>query len=279
MQSLLRPIAARAKEHLASMWRSPDYRRLQRLQSRLRRVPRYRHVELEVDGWHLHAPDAASLFSSYREIVNQGIYRFAWDSPRPPRMLDLGANIGLAVLDLKRRHPHAHVLALEPDPKVCAYLRRNLGANGAADVDVRQVAAWTEPATLRFLSEGADAGRLDGVTANADREPASIDVEAVDVRTLFADGPFDLVKIDIEGAEKAVLPVCAHVLGETRFLFVEYHGAAGERGHLAETIAFMHGLGYRVQVQPIFHSMRPFESRPSHCGFELQLNLFGIRDR
>lgn len=275
MPSVLRPIAARAKEHLVSLWRSPEYRSLQGLGDRLRRVPRYRHVELEVDGWHLHAPDGASLLSSYREIVHQGIYRFPWESASPPRVLDLGANIGLAVLDVKRRHPRAHVVALEPDPKVCAYLRRNLRENGATDVVVREVAAWTEDTTLRFWSEGADAGRIDAGAAS--RERASIDVVAIDARTLFDDGPFDFVKMDIEGAEAEVLPVCAPFLRETPFLFVEYHGRAGEAGHLPQTIATMSELGYRIQVQPIFHSQRPFEHRHSHCGFELQLNLFGIR--
>ena len=65
-----------------------------------------------------------------------------------PRILDCGANVGLASLFFKRRYPAARITAFEADPALFAILDANLRANGAADVEARHAALWTSTGTV-----------------------------------------------------------------------------------------------------------------------------------
>ena len=57
-----------------------------------------------------------------------------------PRILDCGANVGLASLYFKRLYPQARITAYEADPDIYQCLRNNLRRNGASDVETIQAA-------------------------------------------------------------------------------------------------------------------------------------------
>ena len=77
-----------------------------------------------------------------------------------PRILDCGANVGLASLYFKKRYPEARVTAFEADPAIADVLRGNLLRNGCPDVEVVEAAVWTEEGTVEFCREGADSGTI-----------------------------------------------------------------------------------------------------------------------
>jgi FkbM family methyltransferase len=216
-------------------------------------------------------PDAASFLSAYKEIFVEGIYRFSAEGATP-KILDLGANIGLSVLFFKRMHPGARIIALEADPEIFRYLRQNVVGNGYSDVALVNKAAWDEDTMLRFAADGADGGR---VAAGAD--PDIVEVEAVDIREYLKGESFDLIKMDIEGAEECVLPACADYLDGVRHLFVEYHSRADREQCLDRLLAILKEKGYRVHVHSVFCSASPFIEIAMNTGFDLQLNIFGYR--
>ncbi len=139
--------------------------------------------------------------------------------PGPLRVLDLGANVGLFALDARSRWPNATIRSVEPDPANLAVLERCAAANAAVGTWVLvPAAAATTPGTMEFVT-GAGAESHQAVAGTGE---AGVVVPTVDALELMADA--DLVKIDIEGGEWALLadPRLRDV--PVRALVLEHHG-------------------------------------------------------
>jgi len=290
MGGILRPLLAEPAKHLLRLARDPDYRTWRDLERRLGRVPRRTPRRVRAGRLLLDVPDAASFLGAFHEIFVERSLEFpSWAAA--PRILDLGANIGLSVLAFLRDHPDARITAVEPDPAIFAILERNVRGNGGASVRLIQAAAWSGSGTLRFRSDGADGGRARGgeaapalggdATAGAvpDASPAAgeIEVPAVDVAALFDEGPFDVVKMDIEGAERVVLPALGERLRRVRCLFVEVHSGPGDRAPLAALLEPIERAGLEVHIHTVRARPHPFLDEGVPEEFDLLLHVYGVR--
>jgi FkbM family methyltransferase len=251
-----------------------DVREYVLLDTRYAAFPRFKEVRLQIVGYDLLGPDAASLLSSWKEIFLKGVYDWP-EAPTAPRILDLGANIGLSVLHHKKRYPDARITAFEADPVIFAYLKRNLETNGIHDVTLVNKAAWDCDEILTFWSEGADGGRVDAGMGNTFGKAMCI--EAVDIVEATRGQSFDFIKIDIEGAEMRVLPRCRALMQQARAAFVEYHARVDEPHRLGEVLGELEGAGFRVYIKPLYLNPKPFAGPIVSNGFDQQLNLFAIR--
>jgi FkbM family methyltransferase len=153
---------------------------------------------------------------------------------RPLRVLDLGAHIGTFALWLFSKHRDARVVSVEPEGTNAAVLRACIVANNATDWTAIEAAASTSDGSVVFRGGLGTGSYVDPTASNGDR------VRTVDALALMED--FDLVKIDIEGGEWALLadprlkdaPVAAIVL--------EYHGRSGdEAASLLQAAGFTTG--------------------------------------
>jgi FkbM family methyltransferase len=135
-------------------------------------------------------------------------------------VLDLGANTGIVTRWLLARFPHAQVIAVEPDPETCAVLRRNLATQARATVVEAGVGGSSGRASMSGTS-GAIGRRIDPA------ETGSIEVLTVpDVLARAGIGEataIDIVKCDVEGAERGLFETCADWIGRVRALAVETH--------------------------------------------------------
>ncbi|MGE3188483.1 MAG: FkbM family methyltransferase [Vicinamibacterales bacterium] len=184
------------------------------------RSPRYTAGRARLLGLDLEYPDATSLAPQWHDLFVRETLAFA-PGTDAPRVLDCGANVGLATLWIRRAFPRARVTAFEADPRIAQTLRANLDRNGCADVEVVAAAAWREAGTLLFRREGSDSGAVDEV--GADTEGERVRVPAVRLRDWVADDHVDLLKLDVEGAERVLLVDLAVVLDRVRALHVEVH--------------------------------------------------------
>jgi FkbM family methyltransferase len=133
---------------------------------------------------------------------------------RPPRVVDLGANIGLFGLLVRERFHDAELIAVEADPDNARVLRMCAAANDTVGRwRVIEAAASNREGERRFQAGRFSLSRLsDG--DEGDR------VRSIDVFPQLAQ--VDLVKIDIEGGEWDLLG--DRRLGEvSAVLVVEYH--------------------------------------------------------
>jgi FkbM family methyltransferase len=281
MGGLVRPFVVAPAKHLLRLVSDPEYRAVAALESRLGSVPRFASRRVKVRDLDLEVPDVGTFLATYRNVFVDRAYAFRWSESRPPRILDLGANIGLSALWFRRAHPGARILAVEADPAIFAFLERNLKANGADDVERLPRAAWSEPTRLTFRPDGADGGRLDDAPqANAPGPVHAVtpfEVETVAVPDLLRRETFDVVKMDIEGAERVVLPACRDALGSVSRLMIEYHSSPARPQALGIVLGMLEDAGFRVHVHTGFTSPHPLEDVGRHEGWDLQLHLYAWR--
>jgi FkbM family methyltransferase len=138
---------------------------------------------------------------------------------------DIGANLGYVSLSLaKRVGPHGRVVAFEPVPRNIELFRRNIEVNGSSNVRLLEVAASDKAgeAVIR-IAENPSTASLIWHRNNPSATEIGIRTESID-ELVEADelGSPKFVKIDVEGAEGAVLEGMRRTVAATRpVLFIE----------------------------------------------------------
>ncbi len=214
---LLRSLASRAKRRLRPTPAEAAWRQIVAAGAR---APRYSAGRLSLCGLDIEYPDALSLAPQWHDLFVRQTLAFT-SATDAPRVLDCGANVGLATLAVKRAYPRARVTAFEADPAIAAVCARNLARNGAGDVQVVAAAVWREAGEVAFRQEGSDSGAIEGVAA--DTRGTSVTVPAVRLRDFVVREPVDLLKLDVEGAEWVLLEDLEGALDHVRALHVEVH--------------------------------------------------------
>jgi FkbM family methyltransferase len=178
------------------------------------------------------------------------------------RVIEVGANVGyFSLLFASRVAPGGSVTAFEPNPRMVELLRRNLAANGyAAAVRVLPLAVTDRPgrATLHRLERQQGSSSLYAFTPadlqGWDDRSSPLEVEATSLDAFVPpdEPPPDLVKIDAEGAEPAILAGMQRLLERSPRvqLVIEFLPAALTRaGHDAWAfLGSLERLGFRLHV-------------------------------
>jgi FkbM family methyltransferase len=183
-------------------------------------TPRFTPGQIRMMNFDLRYSDLLTFCPQWEDIFVKRTLAFRSASPAP-RILDCGANVGLASLFFRLLYPQARITAFEADPALFAILVSNLKANGADSVETRHVALWTSTGTLTFQCEGSDSGMISSLPGAVDGRPTT--VPSLRLRDVIDEGPVDLLKLDIEGAEDVVLADCEPVLHRVKALLMDLH--------------------------------------------------------
>jgi FkbM family methyltransferase len=189
-------------------------------------TPRFTPGSIRMLDYELQYSDLLTFCPQWHDIFIDGALEFRAPCAAP-RILDCGGNVGLASLFFKRRFPGARITAYEADPALFAMMKANLAANGASDVETVQAALWTANGRVMFRVEGSDSGMIDSLSGAV--AGMSVDVPSVRLRDVIANGArgdddrIDLLKLDIEGAENAVLADCEPVLDRVGAIVMDLH--------------------------------------------------------
>jgi FkbM family methyltransferase len=190
---------------------------------------------------------SAALFLVHEIFVN-GAYAFEAQTPRP-RIIDCGANIGMSVVFFKSLHADAEVLAFEPDPRTFAQLEENVQANRLKNVRLVNAAVAGAPGTVPFYTERTAPGSLVGSLDPARGGTLACSVQAVTLSS-FIDRPVDFLKVDVEGAECAVLGdlVDSGAIGQVNELVIEAHADHRAPASRTALVRRLESAGFRVRV-------------------------------
>ena len=185
--------------------------------------------------------------------------------------LDVGANVGSYTV-LAGGAVGARVTAVEPIPETFAHLARNIALNGLGTrVRACQCGLSEASGVLRF-TRGLDS--VNHVLAAGELVPAiEVPVQTLD-DLVGSDAPV-LMKIDVEGHERAVLVGAIRTLADPTLLAVvmETNGSGSRYGVSdAELVSLMHGHGF------LPHGYDPFR-RTLVDAREADGNTVFVRDR
>ena len=183
-------------------------------------TPRLTPGNIRMMDYDIRYADLLSFCPQWEDIFVKRTLAFTTTSSAP-RILDCGANVGLASLFFHRLYPQARITAFEADPALFAILTTNLRANGAVGIETRHVALWTSTGTLTFQCEGSDSGMIGSLPGAIDG--TSTTVPSLRLRDVIDEGLVDLLKLDIEGAEDAVLADCEPVLHRVKAIVMDLH--------------------------------------------------------
>lgn len=167
----------------------------------------------------------------------------------PSVVLDLGANIGLFTLWVLEHYPACTIVAVEPDQDNVTLLKRNLELNGLqGDVEVLVAAAGVNVDIARLEAGRAQLSRL---SLPGEPRENTVEVPVIDVLPLMASS--DMVKIDIEGSEWAILQDPRLIETATRVILLEWHKRGSDSNQPKEFAEqLLRQAGFEVKHDPGF---------------------------
>lgn len=174
---------------------------------------------------------------------------------RRPRIIDAGAHVGAATHYFKRRYPEASVLAIEANPVTFSLLEENIARNRLRQVEVMRAALAPQAGEIPFYTTicddepGAWGDSAIRQTWHEGEELAIVTVPAVTLSSLLTE-PVDLLKLDIEGLETAVLEEAAPRLHLVRQVILEFHGSQFTPDNsVSRVVSVLQGAGLTPEVR------------------------------
>jgi FkbM family methyltransferase len=139
------------------------------------------------------------------------------------------------VIYFKIRYPKSRIIAFEADSENVQLLKKNIEVNRLSEVEVVDAALWSSEGITDLYSEINDGdpwtwGKtvIRDIWGDAD-ESARRTVRTTCLSRYVADEVVDFVKIDIEGAEEAVIREVQPLMHMIKELLIEFYGTNTSR--------------------------------------------------
>lgn len=186
---------------------------------------------------HIHLRKNTSDIPTFNQVFITREYDFE-PGCDPAVIIDGGANIGLASAYFANRFPEARIFAIEPEPGNYQMLKKNV--NLYKNVTAIKAALWNEDGELSIFDKGKGAWAY---TVGTDKLGGVGKTTALSISHLmraYSITYIDILKIDIEGAEKELFSSnYEEWLPKVRVLVIELHDhyKKGSSRQFFETIA------------------------------------------
>ncbi len=157
----------------------------------------------------------------FEQVFIDQQYHGVWRDPDAPAWIfDIGANVGLSALYFHHRFPAAQILALEPSKANFEQLHRN--TKDIPAITTLEAALWSrnEPVVIKNPASVGWAFQVE----RASQESSAVPGYTIQhLMTSYRIDRIDLLKIDIEGAERFVFEADTGWLAKVRVLAIELH--------------------------------------------------------
>jgi FkbM family methyltransferase len=163
---------------------------------------------------------------TYEQIFDNLEYDFSVEKP-PQVIIDAGANIGLASIYFANKYPGARILAIEPERSNFELLKENV--RPYPQVTPIHAALWNKNEEINLTDPGL--GNWGFITEDRKVSEAHASKSVHTVMALTVDDllhdygleRIDILKIDIEGAEKEVFSNSSSWLAKVDAIIIELH--------------------------------------------------------
>lgn len=168
------------------------------------------------------------------------------------KILDIGANVGMSTWFYKSLNPECEIDAIEADPEIFKDLQNNL--NTIENCRLHNFAVWDNDGSVQFSQTGKLGGKIKYRTDSLNKK--DIEIPAVDLSKWLKDKTYDVIKIDIEGAEKTILPHAFEEISRAKIIIFEWHVEQGVNTKLHDILkAFSEkGFNYYIRAEDRIHN-------------------------
>jgi FkbM family methyltransferase len=189
------------------------------------------------------------FFVHYRDLIGRHIAKYGTHERVPTRWLgnyltggpngifiDVGANLGWHAVHAAQHQSVETVVAFEPDPFNAWLLDRNLTENGVENVIVSNAAVGAQSGSIRLHRyRSTNYGRHSLLTdyGYGPRMVPIVDLDGALHQLGLADRPVNVLKIDVEGYEPAVIAGATKTLERTAAVMLEYSPDLSSAGGLS----------------------------------------------
>lgn len=193
-----------------------------------------------------------TLACLFNEIFINHDYCFFTENSSP-FIIDCGSNIGMSVLYFKVMYPDSSIIAFEPDEDAYACLKHNVTENELKNVDIYKKAVSMTDGEIEFYYDDENPGSL-FMSSIQDRLPKQKRVVEATRLSTFIDKDVELLKIDVEGAEFAVIEelIQSGKISYIKQIIMEYHHHISEEEDVFSKM--LHklenaGFGYQISSE------------------------------
>lgn len=160
-----------------------------------------------------------SDISVFEEVFLNECYEISFEI-NPKIIVDGEANIGCATLYFANKYPEARIIAVEPEKSNLAILKKN--TYSYPNINIIRFGIWNKRAFLKIVNTEAENWSFR--VQECSTQEGSIEAITIDeiIRISKAE-VIDVLKLDIEGAEKEVLSGKPEWLGKINVLIIELH--------------------------------------------------------
>ena len=154
----------------------------------------------------------------FQQIFVNEEYKFAIDND-PEVIIDAGANIGLASIYYSIKYPESKIIAIEPESSNYELLKKNI--KHYPNISSTKKALWHTNTILKISNPNDCKFSFRVEESAGSQEVLSITIEELMEQYEL---PFiDILKMDIEGAEKEVFASQPHWLFRVGMIAIELH--------------------------------------------------------
>lgn len=160
--------------------------------------------------------------SAFNEVIVKRWYDHPFPGGQPRLIIDAGANVGYASVRFAELYPEADVIAIEPDAENFQLIERNI----AAYPRVRAMRCGVWPRSIELVIENPEAKSWAFRVREAHEGESGFSAVGLnDLREAHPSRCIDILKLDIEGAEKELFSDgnCHEWLAHTKMIFIELH--------------------------------------------------------
>jgi FkbM family methyltransferase len=233
--------------------------------------------------WYTHS--IKELWWLYPEIFILEPYFFESDKSSP-FIIDLGANLGFAILYFKSVYPNCAILAFEPVTDSFRLTEKNINENNIMSVElVNSGVAAKDGSGYINCCEDSKAATFTGRLNDGIGTPPVTWIESCSLRKLspYIQSCVDFLKMDIEGAEYSILSELesAGKLPYVKRLFIEYHYTPGDwsQNSLSAILEILKRNGFSFYIkEQLFGKLIRNDFPLRYCGRKFSLNIYARQD-
>lgn len=160
------------------------------------------------------------------EIFTNDCYYFESENPNP-LIIDVGSYIGISVLYFKHIYPNSKIIAFEPNPAAVTILKENIYNNELEDIEIHQTAIADIDGEKDMYIDNTGMDRYSVASFKKGAWNGEVKSKKLRVETekigKYLKQETDLLKLDVEGSEQAILKRIKKYFSKIKNIILEYH--------------------------------------------------------